>query len=52
MHLKSTLKLDKATWLGMTQLATGLLLKQRHPDFTDKELLISWASHVEIGVKC
>lgn len=36
--------------LGMTQLATELLLKQRYPDFTDKELCAVWAAHIQTGV--
>lgn len=46
VQLNGTLKLDKVTWLGMTQLATELLLKQRYPEFTDKELWAAWAAHV------
>ena len=51
VQLNGTLKLDKVTWLGMTQLATELLLKQRYPDFTDKELWTAWASHVAQGIE-
>lgn len=50
VQLNGSLKLDKVTWLGMTQLATELLLKQRYPDFTDKELLTAWASHIQAGI--
>ena len=50
MQLNGTLKLDKVTWLGMTQLATELLLKQRYPGFTDKELWIAWAAHIAKAV--
>ncbi len=50
VQLNGNLKLDKATWLGMTQLVTELLLKQRYPDFTDKELLTAWAWHISIGI--
>lgn len=50
VQLNGTLKLDKVTWLGMTQLATELLLKQRYPDFTDKELWLAWANHVGTGL--
>ena len=50
VQLNGTLKLDKVTWLGKTQLATELLLKQRYPDFTEKELWIAWASHVGTGL--
>jgi len=50
VQLNGTLKLDKVTWLGMTQLATELLLKQRYPGFTDKELWIAWAAHIAKAV--
>jgi len=50
VQLNGTLKQDKVTWLGMTQLATELLLKQRYAEFTEKELLIAWAKHVEKGI--
>ncbi|WP_249348993.1 hypothetical protein [Pseudoalteromonas phenolica] len=29
---------------------TKLLLKQRYPDFSDKELKIAWAANVEVGL--
>ncbi len=50
VQLNGTLKLDKVTWLGMTQLATELLLKQRYPEFNEKELLVAWACHVQNGI--
>ncbi|TMO66483.1 DNA sulfur modification protein DndE [Pseudoalteromonas aurantia] len=42
-------KMDKFTWLGKTQQVTELLLKQRYPEFSDKELQMAWAAHVEDG---
>lgn len=48
--LSGSLKLDKFTWLGKTQMVTELLLKQRYPEYSDKELQIAWAAHVEDGV--
>ena len=48
--LTGSLKLDKFTWLGKTELVTELLLKQRYPDFTEKELQAAWAAHVENGI--
>ncbi len=49
VQLKGTL-----SWInhhaGRTLLATELLLKQRYPSFTDKELLTSWASHIQAGI--
>lgn len=50
VQLNGTLKLDKVTWLGKTQLATELLLKQRYPDFTEKELWAAWAAHIFYGI--
>lgn len=47
--LSGSLKLDKHTWLGTTQQVTELLLKQRYPEYSDKELQIAWAAHVEDG---
>lgn len=47
--LSGSLKLDKFTWLGKTQQVTELLLKQRYPEFSDKELQMAWAAHVEKG---
>ncbi|TMO64585.1 DNA sulfur modification protein DndE [Pseudoalteromonas aurantia] len=47
--LSGSLKLDKFTWLGKTQQVTELLLKQRYPDFSDKELQMAWAAYVENG---
>ena len=41
---------DKHTWLGKTQQVTELLLKQRYPEYSDKELQTAWAAHVEDGV--
>lgn len=48
--LSGSLKLDKFTWLGKTQLVTELLLKQRYPEYSDKELQMAWAAHVESGI--
>ncbi|MCQ8880704.1 DNA sulfur modification protein DndE [Pseudoalteromonas shioyasakiensis] len=48
--LSGNLKLDKHTWLGKTQMVTELLLKQRYPEYSDKELQMAWAAHVEEGV--
>ena len=48
--LSGNLKLDKHTWLGKTQQVTELLLKQRYPEYSDKELQMAWAAHVEDGV--
>ncbi|WP_062565190.1 DNA sulfur modification protein DndE [Pseudoalteromonas shioyasakiensis] len=48
--LSGSLKLDKFTWLGKTQIVTELLLKQRYPEYSDKELQTAWAAHVEDGV--
>ena len=48
--LSGSLKLDKFTWLGKTQMVTELLLKQRYPEYSDKELQTAWAAHVEDGV--
>ena len=48
--LAGSLKLDKFTWLGKTQLVTELLLKQNYPELNGKELQIAWASHVEHGI--
>ncbi|WP_151173916.1 DNA sulfur modification protein DndE [Pseudoalteromonas ruthenica] len=48
--LSGSLKLDKHTWLGKTQKVTELLLKQRYPEYSDKELQTAWAAHVEDGV--
>ena len=48
--LSGSLKLDKHTWLGKTQIATELLLKQRYPEYSDKELQTAWAAHVEDGI--
>ncbi|KZN52950.1 DNA sulfur modification protein DndE [Pseudoalteromonas luteoviolacea] len=47
--LSGNLKLDKFTWLGKTQQVTELLLKLRYPEYSDKELQIAWAAHVESG---
>ena len=47
--LSGSLKLDKHTWLGKTQMTTELLLKQRYPEYSDKELQAAWAAHVEDG---
>ncbi|KAF7781833.1 hypothetical protein PRUB_b1173 [Pseudoalteromonas rubra] len=47
--LSGSLKLDKFTWLGKTQQVTELLLKQRYPEYSDKELQMAWAAHVENG---
>lgn len=48
--LTGSLKLDKFTWLGKTQMVTELLLKQRYPEYSDKDLHTAWAAHVEDGV--
>jgi len=48
--LSGSLKLDKHTWLGKTQMVTELMLKQRYPEYSDKELHIAWAAHVEEGI--
>lgn len=48
--LSGSLKLDKHTWLGKTQMVTELLLKQRYPGYSDKELQTAWAAHVEDGI--
>ena len=48
--LSGILKLDKFTWLGKTQMVTELLLKQRYPEYSDKELQTAWAAHVEDGI--
>ncbi|KJY95878.1 DNA sulfur modification protein DndE [Pseudoalteromonas ruthenica] len=48
--LSGSLKLDKHTWLGKTQQVTELLLKQRYPEYPDKELQTAWAAHVEDGI--
>lgn len=48
--LSGNLKLDKHTWLGKTQQVTELLLKQRYPEYSDKELQMAWAAHVEDGI--
>ncbi|MCG7534113.1 DNA sulfur modification protein DndE [Pseudoalteromonas sp. OOF1S-7] len=48
--LSGSLKLDKFTWLGKTQQVTELLLKQRYPEYSDKELQMAWAAHVESGI--
>ncbi|QWV06570.1 DNA sulfur modification protein DndE (plasmid) [Pseudoalteromonas shioyasakiensis] len=48
--LSGNLKLDKHTWLGKTQQVTELLLKQRYPEYSDKQLQAAWAAHVEEGV--
>ncbi len=48
--LSGSLKLDKFTWLGKTQMVTELLLKQRYPEHSDKELQTAWAAHVESGI--
>ncbi|MDC9512481.1 DNA sulfur modification protein DndE [Pseudoalteromonas sp. CST5] len=48
--LSGSLKLDKFTWLGKTQMVTELLLKQRYPEYSDKELQAAWAAHVEDGI--
>ncbi len=47
IKLNGSLKLDKVTWLGKTQLATELLLKQKYPDSSEKELWAAWASHIQ-----
>ena len=31
-------------------MVTELLLKQRYPEYSDKELQTAWAAHVEDGV--
>ena len=48
--LSGSLKLDKFTWLGKTQMVTELFLKQRYPEYSDKELQTAWAAHVEDGI--
>ena len=48
--LSGSLKLDKFTWLGKTQQVTELLLKQRYPEYSDKELQMAWAAHVDNGI--
>ncbi|TLX50371.1 DNA sulfur modification protein DndE [Pseudoalteromonas ruthenica] len=48
--LSGSLKLDKHTWLGKTQQVTELLLKQRYPEYSDKELQMAWAAHVDDGI--
>lgn len=48
--LDGSLTLDKFTWLGKTQLVTELLLKQKYPELTGKDLQTAWASHVEHGI--
>lgn len=48
--LSGNLKLDKFTWLGKTQQVTELLLKQRYPEYSDKELQTAWAAHIENGI--
>jgi DNA sulfur modification protein DndE len=48
--LSGNQKMDKFTWLGKTLLVTELLLKQRYPELSDKELQMAWAAHVESGV--
>lgn len=48
--LSGNQKMDKFTWLGKTQQVTELLLKQRYPEFSDKELQMAWAAHVEDGI--
>ncbi|NKC21476.1 DNA sulfur modification protein DndE [Pseudoalteromonas sp. S4498] len=48
--LSGNLKLDKHTWLGKTLQVTELLLKQRYPEYSDKELQAAWAAHIEDGV--
>lgn len=50
IKLNGSLKLDKVTWLGKTQLATELLLKQEFPNFNEKELWAVWAAYVKHGV--
>lgn len=48
--LSGNQKMDKFTWLGKTQQVTELLLKQRYPEYSDKELQIAWAAHVDNGI--
>ncbi|WP_417664243.1 DndE family protein [Pseudidiomarina donghaiensis] len=48
--LNGTLKLDRLTWLGATELATNIALKKCYPDVTDARSLHKiWAMHVESG---
>lgn len=51
IKLNGSLKLDKVTWLGKTQLATELLLKNYYPTLSDKEIWLAWASHISYGIK-
>lgn len=51
IKLNGILKLDKVTWLGKTQLATELLLKERYPNSNEKELWTAWASHISFGIQ-
>ncbi len=50
IKLNGSLKLDKVTWLGKTQLATELLLQQLYPNHTEKEFFIAWAAHVSYKI--
>jgi DNA sulfur modification protein DndE len=48
--LDGSLTLDKITWLGKTQVATELLLKQKYPMLNSKQLSSAWAFHVTQGI--
>lgn len=48
--LSGNQKMDKFTWLGKTQQVTELLLKQRYPEYSEKELQMAWAAHVDDGI--
>lgn len=50
IKLNGTLKLDKVTWLGKTQLATEMLLKNSYPDFSEKEMWLAWAAHISFSI--
>lgn len=50
LKLDGSLVLDKFTWLGKTQLVTDLILQDKYPGMTQKNLQLAWACHVEHGL--
>ncbi len=49
IKLDGSMTLDKITWLGDTGPFVEMLLKNRYPELTKKELAKAWAAHVEDG---
>lgn len=48
--LDGSMVLDKHTWLGKTQMIVELLLKNKYPELSYRDLQLAWASHVENGI--